>query len=234
MGRLVKTGVILLVLLLCLPALAVLALRWVNPPLTSFMLQQHWRVEAEQDHVGPSIYYRWVALDNMAPAMALAVVAAEDQTFPSHNGFVWEAIGEVLADAKNGKPQRGASSITQQVAKNLFLWPAASFVRKGIEAYITVWIELLWSKHRIMEMYLNIAQFDDRVFGVGAAAQRLFNTRADALTREQAALLAANLPAPRKYSVTEPSAYIQGRQAWILGQMRQLGHGHINTVLQQP
>ena len=224
----------LLVLLIALPALVVLTLRWVDPPLTAYMLQQHWRIEASENHVGPSIYYRWVDLARISPNMPLAVVAAEDQTFPSHNGFVWEAIGEALAESENGKPSRGASSITQQVAKNLFLWPAQSFVRKGIEAYITVWIELLWPKYRIMEMYLNIAQFDTQVFGVGAAATRLFNTTPDQISAQQAALLAANLPAPRSYSVTAPSGFVQQRQAWILRQMRQLGTGHIGTVLEAP
>lgn len=215
------------------PILAVLALRWIDPPLTSYMLQQHWRTEAAHDTVGPNIYYRWVPLEQIAPNMALAVVAAEDQTFPSHHGFVWKAIGDALSESEGGKPSRGASSITQQVAKNLFLWPAQSYVRKAVEAYITVWIELLWSKHRIMEMYLNIAQFDDQIFGVGAAATRLFNTSANSLTREQAALLAANLPAPRKYSATAPSGYVLRRQAWIVGQMRQLGTAHIRGVLDQ-
>ncbi len=216
---------------LAAPALAVLALRWVNPPLTSYMLQQHWRTEAAEDHVGPSIYYRWVDLSQITPSLPLAVVAAEDQTFPTHHGFVWKAIGEVLSESGTGKPSRGASSITQQVAKNLFLWPAQSYVRKGIEAYITVWIELLWSKHRIMEVYLNIAQFDEHVFGAGAAATRLFNTSPDQLSRQQCALLAAALPAPRRYSVTAPGGYMQNRQGWILGQMQQLGPAHIQKVI---
>lgn len=230
MRRLLWILLSLIVLAMAAPALAVLAMRWVNPPVTAYMLQQHWHIEAEQDHVGPSIYYRWVDLEQIAPVMALAAVAAEDQTFPTHNGFVWKAIGEVLSES-NGKPSRGASSITQQTAKNLFLWPAQSYVRKGIEAYITVCMELLWSKHRILEVYLNVAQFDDQVFGVGAAAPRLFGTTAGQLTEAQAALLAANLPSPRRYSASTPSPYIQRRQAWILGQMRQLGLAHIQRVL---
>lgn len=230
MRRLARYVVWAAVLALVAPALIVLVLRWVDPPLTSYMLQQHWQVEAAEDHVGPSIYYRWVDLAQVAPSLPLAVVAAEDQTFPSHNGFVWKAIGEVLSESGKGKPRRGASSITQQVAKNLFLWPAQSYIRKGIEAYITVCIELLWSKQRIMEVYLNIAQFDTRVFGVGAAAPRLFNTTPDKLSRGQSALLAATLPAPRKYSVTSPGPHVQQRQAWILGQMQQLGAAHVQTI----
>lgn len=225
----VKTLAVALLLAAAAPVLAVLALRWINPPLTSFMLQQHWRIQTSEDHVGPSIYYRWVDIDDIAPALALAVVASEDQTFPRHNGFVWKAINEQLTAP--GGPRRGASSISQQVAKNLFLWPAKSYIRKAVEAYITVWMELLWPKRRILEMYLNIAQFDDRVFGAGAAAPQLFGVRPARLDRAQCALLAAALPAPQRFDAAAPGAYMQQRQRWILGQMRQLGDAYLAPVL---
>lgn len=196
------------------------------------MLQQHWRTEARENTVGPTIYYHWTDLDQISPHLALAVVAGEDQTFPTHHGFVWSSINKAIKEKEAGGDLRGASSITQQTAKNLFLWPAKSYVRKAIEAYITVCMEALWPKRRIIEVYLNIAQFDSNVFGAGAAANRLLHTSPGALTREQSALLAAVLPAPRRYHVTAPSDYVRGRQAWILRQMAGLGDGYLHTMLQ--
>lgn len=211
--------------------MAVLALRWVTPPVSAFMLQQHWRTEAHENTVGPTVYYHWVDMANISPYLALAVVAGEDQTFPSHHGFAWASINKAIQANDAGGRLRGASTISQQTAKNLFLWPEKSYVRKAIEAYITVCMETLWPKRRILEMYLNIAQFDNNVFGVGAAANRLLHTTPDALTREQAALLAAALPAPHRYDVTAPSAYVRGRQAWIQAQMSHLGDGYLKKIL---
>lgn len=209
------------------PALVILVFRWVNPPVTAYMLRVHLQTEQAEGEQGPTIYYRWVDLDDIAPCMPLAAVAAEDQTFPDHHGFVWSAIGDALVDNAQGGTVRGASTISQQTAKNLFLWPAKSYVRKGIEAYLTVWLELLWSKRRILEVYLNVAQFDDHVFGVGAAAQRLFGTSAANLSDGQCAALAAVLPAPDQYSAVSPGPFVQKRKAWILRQMGHLGNGYL-------
>ncbi|MAA74823.1 MAG: monofunctional biosynthetic peptidoglycan transglycosylase [Salinisphaeraceae bacterium] len=206
-----------------LPIITVLALRWIDPPVSAFMLRSHWSANAD----GPSIYYLWADMDRISPDLALAAVAAEDQTFPRHGGFVWSQIRKVVTQGQ----ARGASSITQQTAKNLFLWPGRSYIRKGIEAYLTFWMELLWPKARILEMYLNVAQFGDHIYGAEAAARRLFGTRADALSAEQAALMAAVLPNPLRYNASRPGPYVRERQAWILQQMRQLGHGHLAAIL---
>ena len=167
--------------------------------------------------------YQWQPSTQISPNMALAAIAAEDQRFPIHNGFDLEAISAALRDAENGASLRGGSTITQQVAKNLFLWPGRSFVRKGVEAWLTFLIELMWNKQRILEMYLNIAQFGDRTFGVEAASQQFFQISAKDLTAEEAALLAAVLPGPELYSVEAPSGQVLDNQYWILTQMNQLG-----------
>jgi monofunctional biosynthetic peptidoglycan transglycosylase len=150
-------------------------------------------------------------------------VAAEDQRFPQHRGFDFKQIDKALADRERGRRVRGASTISQQVAKNLFLWPGQSWVRKGIEAGLTVLIELAWPKPRILEVYLNVAEFGRGTWGVQAASRRYFRKDASRLTRSEAALLAAVLPAPRKYRVDAPSKYVRHRQAWIERQMRSLG-----------
>lgn len=193
----------------------VLLLRFVPPPTTSFMLQTA---------VRNGLYaYQWQPYEQISPNMALAAIAAEDQNFPIHNGFDVDAINAALRDAESGASLRGGSTITQQVAKNLFLWPGRSFVRKGIEAWLAILIELMWDKQRILEMYLNIAQFGDRTFGVEAASQQFFQISARDLTAAEAALLAAVLPGPELYSVVAPSGYVLNQQAWILTQMSQLG-----------
>lgn len=229
MRRIRRLLLIVIVVVLALPALTVLALRYVEPPTTAYMLRTHWAGAGDPRE----IHYQWVDMDQISPHLALAAVAAEDQTFPDHNGFVWPAIGEALEENLDGEPSpiRGASSITQQLAKNLFLWPAQTYFRKAIEAYFTVWIELLWPKRRILEMYLNIAQFGDTTFGAEAAAQRFFGLSADQLSASQAALLAAVLPAPTNYSVTAPSAYVRQRQDWILLQMQHLGQAWLGGIL---
>ena len=161
--------------------------------------------------------------EQISPNMLIAAIAAEDQKFPIHNGFDVDAISTALRDAESGASLRGASTITQQVAKNLFLWPGRSFVRKGLEAWLTLLIELMWDKQRILEMYLNIAQFSDRTFGVAAASQQFFQVSAQDLTPAEAALLAAVLPGPELYSLEAPSWEVIDRQGWILTQMNQLG-----------
>jgi monofunctional biosynthetic peptidoglycan transglycosylase len=164
-----------------------------------------------------------VSLEQISPHAAIAVIASEDQQFPFHAGFDFDSIRDAVRESERGKRLRGASTISQQVAKNLFLWPGHSFVRKALEAYFTVLIEALWPKERILEMYLNVAQFGNGIYGVQAAAQRFWHTPARRLSSSEAALLAAVLPNPLRLHVDRPSRYVLARRDWILGQMRGLG-----------
>jgi monofunctional glycosyltransferase len=205
-----------------LTILSVLLLKWINPPTSSIMIQR--KIEALvlwNDR--QMIAYEWFSYNDISKQMALAVIAAEDQNFPFHYGFDIEQIEKAIEQSNRGRKLRGASTITQQVAKNLFLWEGRSFIRKGFEAYFTVLIELLWSKERILEVYLNIMEMGDMIFGVGAASQIYFKKEPFKLTRTQAALLAATIPNPKRFSAKNPSAYVLGRQSWILGQMSSLG-----------
>ena len=166
----------------------------------------------------------WVGMDEISPWMGLAVIAAEDQKFPEHWGFDVTAIEKALAhNERNENRIRGASTLSQQTAKNLFLWDGRSWLRKGLEAGLTVGIETVWSKKRILTVYLNIAEFGEGTFGVEAASQRYFHKPASKLTASEAALLAAVLPNPIRFRADAPSGYVRSRQAWILRQMRQLG-----------
>ncbi|HDW2134161.1 TPA: monofunctional biosynthetic peptidoglycan transglycosylase [Yersinia enterocolitica] len=166
----------------------------------------------------------WVPMDEISPYMALAVMAAEDQKFPEHWGFDVSAIESALAhNQRNQNRIRGASTLSQQTAKNLFLWDGRSWVRKGLEVGLTAGIELVWTKRRILTVYLNIAEFGDGIFGVEAAARHFFNKPASKLSASEAALLAAVLPNPLRFKVNAPSGYVISRQQWILRQMRQLG-----------
>ena len=192
----------------------VLALRWFAPPVTAMMLQQPGAVR--------DIDYRWVPRRAIAGTAARAAIAAEDQRFLGHHGIDFESLGDALDDFQAGDDLRGASTITQQVAKNVFLWSGRSFVRKGLEAYFALLLESLLPKQRILEIYLNIVELGPETFGVEAAAQRFFGRPAAALTAEQAALLAAVLPNPRRLRAVDPSSYVRGRQAWVLEQMRLL------------
>lgn len=166
----------------------------------------------------------WVDMDDISPFMGLAVIAAEDQTFPRHWGFDVAAIEKALSHNQRHETRiRGASTLSQQTAKNVFLWDGRSWLRKGLEAGLTVGIETVWSKKRILTVYLNVAEFGTGVFGVEAAAQRYFHKPASKLTMSEAALLAAVLPNPIRFKADAPSGYVRSRQAWILRQMRQLG-----------
>ncbi|HBV7988078.1 monofunctional biosynthetic peptidoglycan transglycosylase [Citrobacter freundii] len=166
----------------------------------------------------------WVSMDEISPWMGLAVIAAEDQKFPEHWGFDVSAIEKALAhNERNENRIRGASTLSQQTAKNLFLWDGRSWVRKGLEAGLTLGMETVWSKKRILTVYLNIAEFGDGIFGVEAAAQRYFHKPASRLSLSEAALLAAVLPNPLRFKANAPSGYVRSRQAWIMRQMRQLG-----------
>ena len=166
----------------------------------------------------------WVSMDEISVWMGLAVIAAEDQKFPEHWGFDVSAIEKALAhNERNENRIRGASTLSQQTAKNLFLWDGRSWVRKGLEAGLTLGMETVWSKKRILTVYLNVAEFGDGIFGVEAAAQRYFHKPASRLSLSEAALLAAVLPNPMRFKADAPSGYVRSRQAWIMRQMRQLG-----------
>lgn len=166
----------------------------------------------------------WVSMDEISPWMALAVVAAEDQRFPDHWGLDVEAIEKALShNEKHENRIRGASTLSQQTVKNLFLWDGKSWLRKGLEAGLTVTTEAVWTKRRILTVYLNIAEFGDGIFGVEEASQRYFHKPASRLTMSEAALLAAVLPNPLRFRADAPSGYVRQRQAWIMRQMRQLG-----------
>lgn len=166
----------------------------------------------------------WVSMEDISPQMALAVMAAEDQKFPEHWGFDVAAIEKALSHNERRPTRiRGASTLSQQTAKNLFLWDGRSWLRKGLEAGLTAGIELVWTKRRILTVYLNIVEFGDGVFGVEEASQRFFNKPANRLTASEAALLAAVLPNPHRFKANAPSGYVVQRQQWIMRQMRQLG-----------
>ncbi len=214
------------ILFLVLTLLPIIIFRWVAPPTSAVMLEDRIGRILRGEPARP-IRYRWTAWTGIAPVMRLAVVAAEDQKYPQHWGFDFEAISEAVDDASAGGRLRGASTISQQVARNLFLWQGRSWIRKGLEAYFTVMLEACWSKRRILEVYLNIAEFGDGLYGVGAASQADFGKRpADLLPRE-AALLAAVLPNPHVLHVRRPSEYVQRRADWIERQMAQLGAGYL-------
>jgi monofunctional biosynthetic peptidoglycan transglycosylase len=201
---------------------SVVALRWIDPPFTAFMVQS--RIAALfSSKPGYDFSYDWRDWDHISKNAALAVVASEDQKFPEHNGFDFKQIDRALEARERGRRVRGASTISQQVAKNLFLWPGQSWFRKGLEAGITVLIETAWSKQRILEVYLNIAEFGRGTYGVQAASRRYFRKDAARLTQGEAALLAAVLPAPKRFKVEAPSGYVRRRQAWIQRQMVTLG-----------
>lgn len=201
--------------------LLVLVLRWVPVPASS-VIAQNW-IETLWVGDGAVVRYDWTAYQAISPNAALAVIAGEDQRFPHHYGFDFVEIRDALEDQETGKPLRGASTISQQVAKNLFLWSGRSLIRKGLEAWFTVLLELLWSKERILEVYLNIAEFGEYTFGVEAASRRFFGKPAAKLTANEAARLAAVLPNPLRYRVDKPSGYVLKRQRWIERQMDQLG-----------
>jgi monofunctional biosynthetic peptidoglycan transglycosylase len=208
---------------------AVLLLRFI-PPITSAFMVANYCKGLFASNSTTSIRYHWVDWQEISPHIALAAVAAEDQKFPDHFGFDLQSMVETLKKRGNGGSLRGASTISQQVAKNLFLWKEKSFVRKGLEAYFTVLIEVLWPKRRILEVYLNIAEFGDGIYGVGVAAKRFFNKHPSRLTEKESALLSAVLPNPIKLKVAAPSAYVTRRAQNIERQMRNLGSSYLKDI----
>ena len=228
--RLLRALALIILAWVLLTAIPVLVLRWLHPLTSAFMLEAgiEARLSAQR---GYHTSYQWVSLEQISPQAAIAVIASEDQQFPFHAGSDFNSIREAVRASERGRRLRGASTISQQVAKNLFLWPGHSFVRKGFEAYFTVLIEALWPKERILEMYLNVAQFGDGVYGVQAAAQRFYRKPAAHITAAEAALLAAVLPNPLRLHVDRPSHYVLERGDWIMQQMRELGGaGYLRAV----
>jgi len=203
--------------------LSVLLLRFVDPWTTAFMVDA--RVESWfDDNPRPwRLQHTWRNYNQISAQLPLAVVASEDQRFPEHSGFDLQQIKKAMDEAQRGRRARGASTISQQVAKNLFLWNGHSWVRKGLEAWFTVLIETLWPKKRILEVYLNSAQFGYGIYGAEAAAQAFFRKPAARLTRDEAARLAAVLPNPVRMRADRPSRYVQRRQGEIARQMAALG-----------
>ena len=211
-----------ILLFVVISLLLVMLFRFAPVPVSAFMLQR--RAEAiTSGEKGYTLRQRWMPIERISPQLPIALVAAEDQKFPDHHGFDVEAIQSALEDAEDGERLRGASTISQQTAKNLFLWNGRSFVRKGFEAYFTVLLELAWPKRRIIEVYLNVAEFGDGIYGAAAASEVFFHKSPGALTAHEAALMAAVLPNPKRYHVDKPSPYVLRRAAWIERQVRQLG-----------
>ncbi len=212
----------LLLTALILSIAAVLPLRWWPPVTSAFMIEAQLAAWSRGDG-GLHLRHSWVARTHIAAAAQLAVIASEDQKFPFHHGFDFDSIQDAMREQEQGIRSRGASTLSQQTAKNLFLWGGHSYVRKALEAWFTTLLELCLPKTRILEVYLNSAQFGPDVFGIEAAAQTYFHKHAAALTRAEAAQLAAVLPNPQRLHADRPSAYVAGRREWILGQMRDLG-----------
>lgn len=195
----------------------VLVFKWAPVPFTPLMGIRYLQ------NPDQNIEHEWVSMEEISPYLQLAVIASEDQNFENHHGFDVQAIQKVLKNHEEGESMRGASTISQQTAKNVFLWPGRSWIRKGFEAYFTLLIEVLWSKERILEVYLNSIEMGPGVYGAEAAAKYWFHKPAKNLTKREAAALAAILPNPREYRVNPPTRYIESRIQWILLQMRHYG-----------
>ena len=196
----------------------VLLYRWCPVYVTPLMMIRCVQQVCRGEHI--RLRHHWVPIEEMSDALPVAVMASEDQRFLQHHGFDFDAIGQAIKERQRGKRQRGASTISQQTAKNVFLWPQASWLRKGLEVYFTGLIEIAWSKQRIMEVYLNSIEMGDGIYGAEAVSQLHFGYPASQLTRANCALIAATLPNPLKFSSKNPSAYMLRRQTWILRQMK--------------
>ncbi len=195
--------------------------RFVPVPITPLMVIRLVE-QATDEKKEMRLYKDWVPMSQISKNAPQAVYGAEDQKFLDHHGFDLEAMEKAWEGNKKGKRIKGASTITQQTVKNVFLWPERSYVRKALEAYFTVLVELIWSKERIMEVYLNVIEMGEGIYGIEAAAQTYYNKPAAKLNRSQAAMIAAVLPNPRRWTPARPTPYIVGRQGWILRQMSNL------------
>ncbi|HKK45250.1 MAG TPA: monofunctional biosynthetic peptidoglycan transglycosylase [Balneolaceae bacterium] len=213
------------VIFIGISVLVVIPLRWINPPTSSFMLQREFKAwKNNESHF--KLHYRWVEWKNISPHLKMAAITSEDQRFAYHWGIDFHSIEKAVNEYEKGRDLRGASTITQQVAKNLFLWQDHSFIRKGIEAYFALLLELCWSKQRILEVYLNIAEFGDGIYGAQAAARHFFDTSAASLSKAQSALMVTALPAPTRYNLSHPSSYMYRRQRWVMRYMNLLGESY--------
>lgn len=210
-----------LILFFSLSILGVIAYRFINPPFTWLMITRGF--ERKTDGKDWKVDKDWRNFEEISPYMARAAVAAEDQTFLNNIGFDFKAIERAAKKNQKGKKVIGGSTITQQTAKNVFLWSGRSWIRKGFEAYFTLLIEIFWSKQRIMEVYLNVIEMGDGIYGVQAAAQEYFHKDARFLTRSQCAAIASIFPSPLRWSATNPSKYVRHRQFLIIKNMRRLG-----------
>ncbi len=197
-----------------LSILYTLLCKWVNPPITITQLVSVMK--------GNGLHRKYVNMSEISPNLKLAVMASEDQLFPDHNGFDFKSIQKAMKHNEKNKSLHGASTISQQVAKNVFLWQHGGYFRKGLEVYFTFLIETTWGKKRILEVYLNVAEMGDGIFGVEAAAEHYFHTSAKNVTRKQAALIAACLPNPQGYTINPLSAHVASRYPWIMSQMNNL------------
>lgn len=232
-ARLLRSIVLIAVAWLALSWLVVLVLRFVPPWTSAVMMERQLGalIHGEKDF---HLQHHWAPWSQVSPYVPLAMVAGEDQKFPFHHGFDFDSIQDAVDAADEGRRLRGASTISQQTAKNLFLWNGRSFVRKGLEAYFTVLIELTWPKQRILEVYMNVAELGDGIYGVGAASDAFFHVPPARLSAAQAARLAAVLPSPRRFHADRPTAYVQSRANWIQQQMAQLGGPGYLQGRQQP
>ena len=205
-----------------LSIVSVILFRWVPVPVTPLMLIRC--VEQKADGKKMRMEHDWVPFEEITPKLQLAVVCSEDQNYLKHFGFDWGAIEKAMKENEQGKHMRGASTITQQTAKNVFLWPGRSYVRKAFEVWFTLLIEIFWSKERIMEVYLNSIEMGDGVYGAEAASQYWFKKKAIKLTKDEAAAIAAILPSPLRYKANPASSYISKRKEWIKQQMNYWGN----------
>lgn len=194
--------------------LYIFILKWVNPPITITQLVSVFS--------GDGLRRDYVSMDDISSNARLAVISSEDQLFPDHDGFDFKSIEKAMKHNQKSKSLRGASTISQQVAKNVFLWQGRSYIRKGLEVYFTFMIELIWGKKRILEMYLNVSEMGTGVYGIEAAARKNFGKSAKKLTRMEAAMIAASLPNPKIYTVKPLSKHVASRSGWIMVQMRNL------------
>ncbi|MBD0331143.1 MAG: monofunctional biosynthetic peptidoglycan transglycosylase [Chitinophagaceae bacterium] len=213
------------IILFLLQLFYIIILRWINPPITLTQLYS-WMI-------GDGLKRKYVDEDEISYNIKLAVIASEDQIFPDHAGFDWKSIRKAMKYNKR-KPNRvhGASTISQQVAKNVFLWQGRSWIRKALEVYFTKMIEWVWGKRRILEVYLNVIEMGKGIFGVEAASKKYFRKSADKLSRKEAAMLAACLPSPTKYSVKPPSRYVLRRSGWVMVQMNHLeGDADVQKII---
>jgi monofunctional biosynthetic peptidoglycan transglycosylase len=220
--RLIKWIAILALAWIVLSWLLVLIFRFVPPPTSAFMVERRIAATAHGEK-NFTLKYRWTPASGIANELPIALIASEDQKFPTHHGFDVQAIQDAMDEADEGERVRGASTISQQTAKNLFLWGGHSFVRKGIEAYFTVLIELTWPKRRIIEVYMNIAEFGDGIYGADAASREFFRKPPAQLSAHESALLASVLPNPKKLHADRPSAYVERHADWVERQVHQLG-----------